>query len=281
MKRRELVKLMFSAPLVSSLPLSTRANQVNLNKHRTLVEAHRGNSISAPENTMEAFEQAIEIGVDRVELDLRLSKDNKLVVIHDDTVDRTTNGSGVVSQMNFKTIASLDAGSWKDEKYKGAKVPLLHEVFELCKHKTIVNIDLKSAKAVPYMVKAILDMNMEDHVVITGKIPQCTEAIRNEGGFITMFYENSPAFKKQLHAQNNIQAIHTAVKEAREKFLPGFLFKAAWITPEIVRIAHLHGLAVNVWDVNNKETLTKMTQANVDSIMTDDPALMNDLLKSI
>jgi glycerophosphoryl diester phosphodiesterase len=89
-----------------------------------------------------------------------------------------------------------------------------------------------------------------------------------------MFYESRPAFNKLKDSGKSIEAIKLAVKQARQTRLPGFLFNAGWITPEIVHVAHLHGLAVNVWDVNSTGTLEKMLKAGVDGVMTDDPKMI-------
>ncbi len=276
MNRRKMLHFLaatpcFAAPVYGFKPKPQR-------NYKIIVEAHRGNSISAPENTLIAISQALELGVDRVEIDLQFTEDEKLAVIHDDTVDRTTSGKGKVAELSYDYIKTLDAGSWKNKQYKGERVPLLEEVFELCKGKAMVNIDLKNADAVPSMAKTILDMNMENEVVITGKIPEATHAIRKSGANITMFYESSPEFNAARNAGNYAGAINIANKQARKTGLPGFLFHQGWVSKEIVYSAHLHGLAVNVYDVNTRESLKNMVNAGVNGIMTDDPKMVIDFL---
>ena len=97
------------------------------------VAAHRGWSEKYPENTMIAFEKAIELGVDQIEIDIRITKDNELVIIHDNTVDRTTNGSGKVCDFTLEELKDMDAGSWKDEKFSNCRIPTLIEFMELVK----------------------------------------------------------------------------------------------------------------------------------------------------
>lgn len=278
MNRRKMLNCILATPLLVS---SSNINGYG-QKHycRILLEAHRGNSIAAPENTLVAVKQALEAGVDRVEIDLQCSKDGQPIVIHDDTVNRTTNGTGYVSELSYDYMKTLDAGSWKSEEYKGEKIPVLSEVFELCKGKAMVNIDLKNAAAVPSMVKTILDMDMENEVVITGKIPEASHLIRKSGANITMFYESSPEFNAIRSSGNVEAAIQIAINQARETGLPGFLFHAGWITKEIVYKAHLHGLAVNVYDVNTPEQTHEMIAAGVDGIMTDDPVLVRNILNT-
>lgn len=107
--------------------------------------AHRGVSLMAPENTLPAFYAAIEQGLAGIELDVHMSKDGHLIVIHDNDVSRTTNGKGLIKDMTLEEIKALDAGSWFAERYSGAKVPVLDEVLELIgPREFIINIELKS-----------------------------------------------------------------------------------------------------------------------------------------
>mgnify|MGYP006279288605 CR=1 FL=1 len=279
MKRNEFLKVLCTIPVGILSSKRIYGNPGESRTRRILIEAHRGNSFKAPENTLTAIKQAVETGVDRVEIDLQLSKDHKPVVIHDDTVDRTTNGTGSVSDLTYSQLKKLDAGSWKGSQFKGLKIPSLAETFDMCKGKSMVNIDLKNTAAIPYMMRVIADMKMEDQVVITGKVPASVESIRATGTNPTMFYESTPKFKNLISAGHYKQAIDYAVADARYYALPGFLFNANWVSPDIVYRAHLHGLAVNVWDVNTAETLNKMLEAGVDAIMTDHPATMKQLLQ--
>lgn len=111
----------------------------------TAIFAHRGSKGNRPENTLAAFREAISLGVDGIELDVHMTSDNELVVIHDETVDRTTNGSGYIKDLSLQELKKLDAGSWFSDEYKGEKIPTLEEVFELLKDtKITLNIELKN-----------------------------------------------------------------------------------------------------------------------------------------
>jgi glycerophosphoryl diester phosphodiesterase len=110
-----------------------------------LIIGHRGVPKLAPENTIESFEKALELNTDGLELDVQLTKDNIPVVIHDETLERTTNGSGFVKDYNYKELRKLDAGSYFSPDYKGAKIPALEEVLEMVSKKNIYfNIEIKS-----------------------------------------------------------------------------------------------------------------------------------------
>ena len=125
---------------------------------KPVLVGHRGTCIE-PENTLKAFKKAIDIGVDMIELDVRLSKDKIPVVIHDDDVNRTTNGRGKVNEMTLKELKKLDAG-------EGQQIPTLQEVIDLAKDKTKLLIELKTYATIKPVVKLIKDNNMADSVMI-------------------------------------------------------------------------------------------------------------------
>lgn len=112
-------------------------------KDNIYVAAHRGWSEKYPENTMEAFQAAIDIGVDQIEIDVRVTKDDELVVIHDAAVDRTTNGTGKVCDLTLAELKALDAGIKKGEEYAGCKIPTLIEFMELIKDHPTMTVDFE------------------------------------------------------------------------------------------------------------------------------------------
>lgn len=113
----------------------------------TKIIAHRGSRGNRPENTLEAFQEALKVSSDGIELDVHLSKDGQVVVIHDETVDRTTSGKGYVKDMTLKQLKELDAGSWFDPKYSNARIPTLQEVLDLLAENHfsgVLNVELKT-----------------------------------------------------------------------------------------------------------------------------------------
>ena len=136
----------------------------------SLIIAHRGASGYAPENTLEAFRLAMDMGADGFELDVHMSKDGQLVVIHDDTVDRTTNGTGLVKELTLSQLQDLDASNGM-EAYRGARIPTLGEVFDLVRDtKHIVNVEVKTDDwFYPGIEEACLalakEKGMEDRVI--------------------------------------------------------------------------------------------------------------------
>ena len=111
-----------------------------------IVMAHRGFSSKAPENTMAAFTLALDAGAEGIELDVHLTKDGEVVVIHDHTLARTTNGTGLVADLTLAELQELDAGLWFSPEFKGERLPSLREVLELLKeHNVLLNVETKAA----------------------------------------------------------------------------------------------------------------------------------------
>ena len=118
-------------------------------KNKIAVAAHRGNSRFYPENTLVAFRSAIELGVDMVEIDLHMTKDGELILMHDHTVDRTSDGQGLIREKSLAEMKALDVGGWKNEKFKGERVPTFREFLELFRDQDemLFNIELKDYPA--------------------------------------------------------------------------------------------------------------------------------------
>ena len=125
--------------------------------------AHRGANETHPENTIAAFEEAIRLGAQMIEFDVRLTKDNKLIIMHDRSVDRTTNGSGMVKDLTWNKIKKLDAGEWKSEKFKGEKVPLFKDALDVFPKNIWLNIHLKGDEELGKAVAKVLLNKRREH----------------------------------------------------------------------------------------------------------------------
>src|SRR5690554_7959632 len=123
------------------------------------VLAHRGYSGKAPENTMAAFELAVKSGADGLELDVHITKDGEVVVIHDDTVDRTTDGTGRVEDYTYEELLKFDAGSWFGEEFKGERLPTLADVCEIVKGTDLIfNVELKAGVNFQALTEKVSDL---------------------------------------------------------------------------------------------------------------------------
>ncbi len=134
--------------------------------------AHRGANETHPENTLTAFREAVRLGAQMVEFDVRITKDKKLIIIHDKSVDRTTDGKGLINELTLAEIKKLDAGSWKSQKFKGEKVPTLKEALAVFPKNIWLNIHLKGNKELGEATARVL--------ISEGRIHQGVIACGNE-----------------------------------------------------------------------------------------------------
>lgn len=230
--------------------------------------AHRGASSLAPENTLVAFEKAVELGVDAVELDVRFSKDQKIVIMHDDTVDRTTNGHGNVSDLPLAELKKLDAGSWFGEGFQGTKIPTLEEAIAALKKKTMLWIEIKQEDMEGKLVKLLEDYKVIYDVVIISFIHSALKRIR--------------IFNSQIPTGALFGVTGGRAKKVTQHVLSYYAnmlnISKGSVTRKIIDDAHRHGLTVGVWTVNKDKEMQKMMSLGVDAITTDYPQLLNRVI---
>src|SRR6202046_4902845 len=164
---RSILKLLIGSTLTGSIAFAQSAWTPKEDAKTIKVISHRGEHLHHPENTMPAFQAAIDAGADYFELDVRTTSDGKFVIMHDNTLDRTTNGTGEVHKHTFDEIRALDAGAKFSPSFAGTKVPTLDEAFDLAKGKINVYVDTKYADP-QQLVDTIVKHDMQDHVVVYG-----------------------------------------------------------------------------------------------------------------
>lgn len=153
-----------------------------------LLVGHRGVKALAPENTMESFRLALDYGLDGIETDVWMTKDGELVLIHDESVDRTTNGTGLVRDMTYPELGRLDAGSYFDKAFSGAKIPLLDELFDLVRGRdTLLNIEVKDERfeTLEKVMNLIDAHGLFDRIVIASFNPSVTSRAAEQYGVKT------------------------------------------------------------------------------------------------
>ena len=233
-----------------------------------VIFAHRGASAQAPENTLASFELALSQGADAIELDAKLSADGEVVVIHDPTVDRTTNGHGRVAQLSLTELHSLDAGSFFSEKYRGQKIPLLEEVFEAVGKKLFINVELKNYDA-PY------DQLVEKVCALVKKHEMEKKIILSS--FLASNLKKAKSFLPEI--PRGLLALRGWKGAWARSF--GFSFgDYVALQPHLTdvtkqQIVRVHRLKrrVYVWTVNKTEDMARLNNWGVDGIFTDDPQL--------
>jgi glycerophosphoryl diester phosphodiesterase len=239
------------------------------NVNRPLIFAHRGACRVAPENTLPAFQAALDLGADGVELDVQYSSDGKLVVFHNPTLEATTDGVGRVAAHTFDELRSLDAGVKFDPRFAGTRIPTLDEVLDLLAGKLLVNVEIKSldltgASLAADIVKCVRAHGMADQVLLSSFHPFALRRARQvgpeiEGGLLTA--ADLPGWMRwgltRRHSRANaIHPEHTMVD-------------AAYVT-----WARRHGLPVRVWTVNDEADMRRMVALGVDAIITDAPDVL-------
>lgn len=226
-----------------------------------LAIAHRGASGYEPENTLLSFQKAIELGADIIELDVRLTSDNKLVVIHDLDLDRTTNGHGSVGSYSLEELQKFDAG-------KGEKIPTLEEVLDLVDKKVKVNIELKGGNTALKTVEVIRNY-------IKNKKWNADDF------FISSFSRRELKKMRQLEPQINIGLLYfnipflfsfiNPIKEAKKYGAYSINIGMRNVTKTLVAMAHDQKLEVFVYTVNEKKDIEKMKAFGVDGIISNYP----------
>jgi glycerophosphoryl diester phosphodiesterase len=229
---------------------------------RVVAIAHRGEHLHHPENTMPAFEEAVRLGADYIEVDVRTTADGKLVLSHDGTVDRCTGGKGEIAKMTFDEVRALDAGVKTGLEFKGTRIPAFDEVLDYARGKINVYVDVKQVAA-KELVRHIVDHGMADHVVIySGRLSKDIQQI-------------DPRLKI-MPESGNVDLVRRIVSELHPKVIA---FGASDWQPEIIRLAKDSGAELYVdrqgsgrsGPTDNPAGWQSAIDAGADGIQTDRP----------
>jgi glycerophosphoryl diester phosphodiesterase len=252
---------------------------------RPLVMAHRGGAGLWPENTMRAFAGAFALGADVLEMDLHATADGALVIIHDATVDRTTNGAGRVSALTLAELKRLDAGyRWTNDggrtypfRGAGVTVPTLGEVLAEFPRARL-NIDIKQAQPSPVksFCRALTESGATARVTVASFSSQTLAEFRRECPTVATSASTEEVFALSADWQAGRSIAGSA---ARVVQVPETVGARAWLTAELVAAAHGGGLEVHVWTVNDEAGMRRMLALGVDGIITDYPDKLIALLK--
>lgn len=245
---------------------------MKLDKNPTpLFIAHRGCSVRYPENTLAAFKGAIDAGAHMIELDVNLSKDRQLIVIHDETVDRTTDGHGPVNALTLKQLSHLDAGSWFDPRFSSERVPTLAQVLDTVKGRLMVNIEIKPEAfethgpqdAVERQVLALIrERHMHNDVLVSSFEWQVLHNLRCLAPDIAL------GLLSDTPADERLQTWYMRLK--------GFSWHPDHRTLTRPQVDDLHALGARVFPyaVDGKMDTGKMLAMGVDGLIVDDPEQM-------
>jgi len=236
---------------------------------RPIIFAHRGASAHAPENTLSAFNLALQHEADAFELDAKLSADGQVVVIHDQTVDRTTDGQGDVRYMTLAALQELDAGSYFDIAFRGERIPTLTQVFEAFGHRTFINVELTNyASPDDDLPARVVDLvkhhRLEKQVIFSSFNPRALLKARQLTSEVPLGLLALPG-RRGWWARSWLgrivvpyDALHPELSDA---------------TARLVATVHQRGHRVNVWTVNQPDDIRRLLALGIDGMFTDDPRL--------
>ena len=242
---------------------------------KPMIFAHRGACALAPENTLPSFELAVTHNADAIELDAKLSRDGTVMVIHDQTVDRTTNGTGKVNELTLKELKSLDAGSFLRSEFSGTTIPTLDEVFESVGHRLVVNVELTNYKSsddnlVQKVAEIVKRHEMENRVLFSSFLPKNLAKSK-------ILLPNTPVAllclpglmgmvsRSRFSHHVSPQIIHPYLSDVFDRYVVN---------------EHRAGRRVHVWTVNSDDDILRMRKAGVDGIFTDNPLHARRILEN-
>lgn len=237
-----------------------------------VVVGHRGDMRYAPENTLASFEQAIKKGADAIEFDVKLTADSQVIVLHDQTVDRTTNGTGNVAKLRLAALRILDAGVQFPGKFPGERIPTLDEVLETAGKRIFLNIELTNYSTpndglVPKVVDHVKKHNLQSRVLFSSffasnlrksrlLLPEVPRGLLTMPGWMGIW-------GRTFSWRGNYAALNLYMTD---------------VNTGLVNRIHAAGKQVITWKPTSEEDIKHMIDLGVDSIITDDPALALHLL---
>ncbi|HLC20904.1 MAG TPA: glycerophosphodiester phosphodiesterase [Candidatus Methylomirabilis sp.] len=232
----------------------------------TLNIAHRGASALAPENTMAAFDKALELGADALELDLHVSRDGELVVIHDDTLDRTTDGHGLVYERSLEELKRLDAGRWFGEGFAGQRIPMLDEVLDRYAGKVPLALEVKAGSAFfpgieEKVVSALRRRSAIGQTVVASFDHHALQRVK----------EIEPTLRTAALLVGRPVSVSAIAGPVRAEAMA---LEASLVTKTEVEACRAAGLQLVVWVVNEPALMRLFIGLGVDGIITDRPDLL-------
>ncbi|WP_052888248.1 glycerophosphodiester phosphodiesterase [Thermogemmatispora carboxidivorans] len=246
--------------------------------------AHRGGAQLAPENTLAAFRQALALPVDAIELDVQMSRDGRLIVFHDATVERLTDGRGNILDLDFAYLRSLNAaahfpGGWPEPQ----RIPTLREVLDLVRGQRRVWIEIKPSRRgsvygrYPGIAEAVVDelqrADMLDQAVVISFDWYLLPEVKRRDPRL----ETGAILSEDIWDPQAGQALDTLVEQVRELGCSWLDVEEALFLPHLPALVHSYGLKLGIWTVNTAERLRELAASGVDALTSDQPTLFTAL----
>lgn len=237
-------------------------------EHKTYITSHRGNSSVAPENTVSAIRAAKKERADAAEIDVQLTLDGQVVVIHDFNLSRLAGDSRRVVDLKLQELKELEVGSWFSEEFRGEKIPTLGEVIEESGNEILLNIELKPSNDEEKLARAVVDIlenyDYFDHVIISSLNKDALLAVKSLKPSVDVGYI-IPLALGNFDFNENIDF---------------YSLEMSFVTKNLVEKLKNQDKEVHVWTVNSEEDLKKMQRLQVDNIITDNPVLAKKVLST-
>lgn len=246
--------------------LETMAQEPNFKNVQII--AHRGASFHAPENTVASAKLGWEHGADAVEIDIHLTADKKIMVIHDTGTKRTTGKDYKIASTSSDTLRTLDAGSWKSEQYKGEKLPFLNEILEIIPGNKKLVIEIKSNKELVPILK--------DEIEKSGKMSQCIIISFDFDALVDAkkALPKIPAY--YLLSKVTAQTFEELLPRLKESNIDGLNLNYNTITLEMANLCKKHNIPLLAWTVDDPEVSKKLVSSGVSAITTNKPKEMRE-----
>ena len=248
-----------------------------LREYRPLAIAHRGHSIAFPENTLEAYRKAIELGIEMIECDVNITSDGKLVMMHDATLDRTTSGTGQVSASTWEEIQRLDAGGKFKPEFAKARVPSAEETLLLYKEAGILScFEVKGGDAdesdriAVALLELFMKHDMLDRAFMSSYHHEAMQLAKAKCPELLLAPERLPDDAPADPPE--------AVRQAKSFPAPVLQHQYTVLTPEVVRVLHENEIAVWSWSTTDEQSMVFSIECGADALMGDDVQLMLEIL---
>lgn len=247
----------------------------------TKIISHRGANLLAPQNTLPAFEKALELGADGFENDVHATADGEIVVCHNFRVNKTSDGKGRISDLTLAQLRRLDFGSWFSPEFAGTRIPTLSEFLDLCHGLDIIDIEIKSPQPkgsdiVRKTIDAVKERGLFGKLLISSFDPDILVECKNVDA------ETKTGF---LYAPNRLYSSLRALTD-----LVGFIGKIGadavhphrvFVDEKYVAVCRAAGIRVNPWTVNREDIMLRLCAWGCDGIITDDPALARRVIRKV
>tara|TARA_A100001037_G_scaffold304885_1_gene343174 strand:+ start:425 stop:1153 length:729 start_codon:yes stop_codon:yes gene_type:complete len=235
--------------------------------------AHRGFSAIAPENTMVAFQKALELNVDCVELDVHGTIDKKVVAIHDQTLNRTTNQTGFVNQQTLNRVRQADAGRWFDDKFTGEKIPTLTEALDLICPSAMAVVEVKDAAITDQVVKDIHRTNTSERVVVIAFDPMVLKQVRQLDSTLSTGF----LLGGDKGHVNDVELAAQLVQQVLVMGVPLLNLSEKLITSLLTNEIKKRGVTLWTWTIDDLERMKEVVDSGVQGITSNQPQRLSNL----